>query len=151
MWSIRRRRTCLPSRRPPTAVWTPSGGRWAGKVRFPQLAALMKVLLVVPAGNASSERVFSQVWKICVLQLRAGTGHFALLSVKWNSDCSQMLRAAKSATANYNLAHSQTHSSWTNTMICANLALLFVCVYTTQCYFPIRVYLFYSHQLFTLK
>ena len=88
----------------------------AGEVRFPHLAALMKVLLVVPAGNASSERVSSQVRKICT-SFRSELGRdtlCALLSVKWNSDCSaadfrpssQMLRAAKSATATYNRAHS---------------------------------------------
>ena len=92
----------------------------AGERRFPHLSGLMKVLLVVPAGNASSERVFSQVRKISTC-FRSELGRdtiCALLNVKWNSDATvpefsptpQLLRAAKSATATYNQAHTHTNN-----------------------------------------
>ena len=60
---------CRPTCRRTLDGWTPSGGEMgklveAGELRFPHLSRLMTTLLVVPAGNASSERVFSQVRKI---------------------------------------------------------------------------------------
>ena len=55
-----------------------------GEPRFPLLSWLMTTLLVVPAGNASSERVFSQVRKIAT---NFGRDMLcALLSVRWNVD-----------------------------------------------------------------
>ena len=79
----------------------------AGEPRFPDMSQLMTTLLVVPAGNASSERVFSQVRKIAT-NFRSEL--CALLSVKWNVDdsatsctCSaKLIRSAKSATYRYN-------------------------------------------------
>ena len=87
----------------------------AGEPRFPHLSRLMTTLLVVPAGNASSERVFSQVRKIAT-NFRSELGRdtlCALLSVKWNVDdsatsftCSaKLVRSAKSATYRYNQGH----------------------------------------------
>ena len=54
----------------------------AGEPRFPHLSRLMTTLLVVPAGNASSERVFSQVRKIAT-NFRSEL--CALFNVKWNT------------------------------------------------------------------
>ena len=82
----------------------------AGEPRFPHLSRLMTTLLVVPAGNASSEIVCSHVRKIAT-NFRSEL--CALLSVKWNVDdsatsctCSaKLIRSAKSATYSYNQGH----------------------------------------------
>ena len=87
-----------------------------GTARFPYLSKLSKCLLALPVSNAETERVFSIVRKI-VTDYRSQMDQStlcALISCKVNNDtvCFQLqtptplLKQAKSATLNYNVAHS---------------------------------------------
>ena len=129
---------CRPTCRRTLDGWTPSGGEMgklveAGEPRFPHLSRLMTTLLVLPAGNASSKIVCSQVRKIATnfrselgrdtlflrrpsmsyFELETDGLYCALLSVKCNVDdsatsftCSaKLVRSAKSATYRYNQGH----------------------------------------------
>lgn len=82
------------------------------ETRFSELARLMKALLCIPHSNASSERSFSMVKKI-VTENRMSMNNStlcSLLSCKINhtglvskyTPSKRALRAAKSATYNYN-------------------------------------------------
>ena len=84
--------------------------------RFPNLSRLAKCILSLPVSNADTERVFSIVRKI-ITEYRTQMDQStlcALLACKMNSDykCydlatpSDLLRNAKSATMEYNRAHS---------------------------------------------
>ena len=87
-----------------------------GAARFPNLSRLAKCILSLPVSNAETERVFSIVRKI-ITDYRSQMDRntlCALLACKMNSDCkcyylatpSDLLRKAKSATMEYNRAHS---------------------------------------------
>ena len=87
-----------------------------GTARFPNLSRLAKSILALPVSNAETERVFSIVRKIVTdyrTQLDQST-LCALVSCKLNSDSrcydlatpEGLLKQAKTATMEYNRAHS---------------------------------------------
>ena len=100
------------------AYWTQFGkmSTLMGTARFPNLSRLAKCILALPVSNAETERVFSIVRKI-VTDYRTQIDQrtlCALLACKMNNDCKcyelatpdDLLRKAKSATMEYNRAHS---------------------------------------------
>lgn len=93
----------------------------SGATRFPHLTSLAKCILALPVANADTERVFSIVRKISTDyrgQMEQNT-LCALVSCKLNNDqkCyeletpTELLRKARTATKEYNRAHSSKSKS----------------------------------------